>query len=187
MLVLEYRKVLCGVALRHPFQSQTPSFYKQRNPTAETWLHVSSSSEQRARCKTSWGKTAKYIPSSSLFSSGTLHAIRFLAVRPSSATIFLTLSWLLERWKEAWKHEMQEWKIRIYIYMCVYSFDMLILSNMWLNPSGFTDNIFLPAVRNRYVFSQSTWQAKWLASMTQEFLPSPQNRYAYTTLTLTFI
>lgn len=34
----------------------------------------------------------KYIPSSSLLSRGTLQAIRFLAVRPSSATILLTLS-----------------------------------------------------------------------------------------------
>lgn len=40
-------------------------------------------------------------PSSSLFSRGTLQAMRFRAARPSSATIFLTLSWLLERWKEA--------------------------------------------------------------------------------------
>lgn len=40
-------------------------------------------------------------PSSSLFSRGTLQAMRFRAARPSSATIFLTLSWLLERWKDA--------------------------------------------------------------------------------------
>lgn len=74
-----------------------------------------------------WGKTAKYIPSSSLFCRGTLQAIRFLAVRPSSATIFLTLSWLLERWKEAWKQEIQEWKISVYI---IFRSHELISSNM---------------------------------------------------------
>lgn len=41
------------------------------------------------------------LPSSSLLSSGTLQAIRFLAVRPSSATILLTCR-LLERWNEAY-------------------------------------------------------------------------------------
>lgn len=45
--------------------------------------------------------TWKHKPSSSLFSRGTLQAMRFRAARPSSATIFLTLSWLLERWNEA--------------------------------------------------------------------------------------
>lgn len=72
--------------------------------------------------KKSWGKTVEYLPSSSLFSSGTLHAIRFLAVRPSSATIFLTLSWLLERWKEAWKQEIQEQKMCVYVYVYRYKF-----------------------------------------------------------------
>ena len=47
-------------------------------------------------------------PSSSLFSRGTLQAMRLRAARPSSATIFLTLSWLLERWNEAWEGEMKK-------------------------------------------------------------------------------
>lgn len=46
-------------------------------------------------------------PSSSLLSRGTLQAIRFRAARPSSATIFRTLSWLLERWKDACRGNRQ--------------------------------------------------------------------------------
>lgn len=48
---------------------------------------------------------SSYQPSSSLFSRGTLQAMRFRAARPSSATIFLTLSWLLERWKDACRRD----------------------------------------------------------------------------------
>lgn len=54
-------------------------------------------------------------PSSSLFSRGTLQAMRFRAVRPSSATIFLTLSWLLERWKDACINEKNKfWPMRLH-------------------------------------------------------------------------
>ena len=44
-------------------------------------------------------------PSSSLFSTGTLQAMRFRAARPSSATIFRTLSWLVERWKDVCRRD----------------------------------------------------------------------------------